>query len=42
MKRFLILFAGALCLCACATKITDQVKVTDGTIQGTVLEDMAV
>ena len=42
MKRFLLILAAALCLCACAKQVPGQVKVTGGTIQGTVLEDMTV
>ena len=42
MKRFLLVFASALALCACARQVPGQVKVTGGTIQGTVLEDMTV
>ena len=42
MKRFLLIAAAALCLGACAKQVPGQVKVTGGTIQGTVLEDMTV
>lgn len=38
MKRVLSIMIGALALWACATE-PGQVKVTGGTIQGTVLED---
>ena len=40
MKRFFIIMAAALCLCACARQVPGQVKVTGGTIQGIVLDDM--
>ena len=42
MKRFLLVLASALALCACARQVPGQVKVTGGTIQGTALEDMTV
>ena len=42
MKKFLLIVAAALCLGACAKPVPGQVKVTGGTIQGTVLEDMTV
>ena len=41
MKKLFYLVAAALCLWACAAK-PGQVKVTGGTIQGEVLEDMTV
>ena len=41
MKKFLLIAAAALGLWACAGE-PGQVKVTGGTIQGTVLEDMCV
>ena len=42
MKKFLLILAAALTLSACAEQIPGQVKVTGGTIEGTVLEDMTV
>ncbi|MBR5064530.1 MAG: carboxylesterase family protein, partial [Bacteroidales bacterium] len=42
MKHFAIVLAAALCLCACAKQVPGQVKVTGGTIQGTVLENVTV
>ena len=42
MKRLLIILAAALTLCACASKVPGQVKVTGGTIQGVVLDDVTV
>ena len=41
MKKFLLIVSAALAVCACATK-PGQVKVTGGTIQGEVLENMTV
>ena len=41
MKNLLLIVAAALGLWACAT-VPGQVKVTGGTIQGLVLEDMTV
>ena len=41
MKRLLLIVAAALGVWACAT-VPGQVKVTGGTIQGTLLEDMGV
>ena len=41
MKKMVLIVAAALGLWACAT-VPGQVKVTGGTIQGTVLEDMTV
>ena len=42
MKKLLLILAAALCVCACAKQVPGQVKVTGGTVQGTVLEDMTV
>ncbi|MBQ4021557.1 MAG: carboxylesterase family protein, partial [Bacteroidales bacterium] len=42
MKRIFLIVAAALCVCACAGNVPGQVKVTGGTIQGTVLDDMTV
>ena len=42
MKKALLILAAALGLSACASQVPGQVKVTGGTIQGEVLEDMTV
>ena len=42
MKKALLILASALALSACASQVPGQVKVTGGTIQGEVLEDMTV
>ena len=42
MKKILLTVVAALCLCACAKQVPGQVKVTGGTIEGIVLEDMTV
>jgi para-nitrobenzyl esterase len=42
MKRLFLSLAAALCLLACGPQEPGRVKVTGGTIQGTVLEDMTV
>ena len=42
MKKFAFVLCAVLCLSACTGGAPGQVKVTGGTIQGTVLEDMTV